>query len=230
MEDACEAIGAEYRGVRVGCGLSQWSDRPIRHAACFGFYPNKQMTTGEGGIIVTQEEQWADRFRSLRNQGRDVFDAWLRHSRIGFNYRMDELSAALGVVQTCRLDDLLARRARVAEIYGNLIEQIDGARPLTVASSTTRMSWFVYVVRLDPSVERDRLMKRLRKRGIPSRPYFSPIHLQPAYRELFGFQEGMFPNAEAAGRQLLALPFFGTMRLEQIELVCTHLAAELARE
>ena len=227
IEDACEAIGAEYDGVRVGAGLSRWVGRPVRHAACFGFYPNKQMTTGEGGMLITDDDGWADLCRSLRNQGRDVFDAWLRHSRVGFNYRMHELSAALGLAQARRLDELLAHRARVADRYGERLAGMSGVTPLTIAASTTRMSWFVYPVRLDEPIDRDQIVDRLAGRGVPSRPYFHPIHLQRPYQDRFGYRQGMFPHTEAAGRQTLALPFSGVMNEEQVEIVCDALASEL---
>ncbi len=227
VEDACEAIGAEYQGVRVGSNLSRWVGKPIRHAACFGFYPNKQMTTGEGGMILTDDDCWADLFRSLRNQGRDAFDRWLHHSRVGFNYRMSELSAALGLVQARRLDELIASRERVVRMYNRHLASLHGVTPLTIASSTTRMSWFVYVVRLDEHIERDRLVERLALRGVPSRPYFHPIHLQRPYRDQFGYRPGMFPHAEAAGRQTLALPFSGVMTEEQVEVVCDVLRKEV---
>ena len=227
VEDASEAVGAEYHGVRIGSSISSWADEKVRHATCFSFYPNKQMTTGEGGMIVTDDDDWSDLFRSLRNQGRDTVDTWLDHTRIGFNYRMDELSAALGLVQTRRLDELLSRRERVAAMYERCLTGVDGVTSLRASSATTRRSWFVYVVRVDDYIDRDGLIERLEGRGIPTRPYFQPIHLQPAYRERFGYREGMFPKAEAAGRQLLALPFSSLMTEEQVQEICTHLRCEL---
>ena len=211
IEDACEAIGATYRDRPAGA---------LGDAAVFAFYPNKQMTTGEGGMIVTSRSDWDSLLRSLRNQGRDVFDGWLTHSRLGYNYRLDEMSAALGVGQVERLDDLLARRARVARWYTERLAGNDGLRPPAVASTTTRMSWFVYVVQLEPRFDRDRVIVELARRGIPARPYFPPIHLQPFYRQRFGFRPGDFPAAERAGSSCLALPFFGGMREEQVDTVC----------
>jgi perosamine synthetase len=227
VEDACEAIGAEYLNVRVGSSVDRWVAGSVRHAACFAFYPNKQMTTGEGGMLVTDDDEWAALVRALRNQGRAVGDTWLRHSHVGFNYRMDELRASLGLVQAQRLDELLIRRQRVADLYDRHLAGCDAVTPLRLAPTTTRMSWFVYVIRLDDRVDRDRMIERLEQRGIPSRPYFLPIHLQSPYRERFGYREGMFPNAEAAGRQLLALPFSGVMSEEDIQIVCHDLSAEL---
>lgn len=214
IEDACEAIGAEYKGRKVGT---------MGDAAVFAFYPNKQMTTGEGGMIVTDREDWAALFRSLRNQGRDVHDAWLSHSRLGYNYRMDEMSAALGLAQLGRIEELLAKRERVAQWYNERLKDVEGVQIPYIAPTTTRMSWFVYVIRLDPEINRDRVMVELEKRGIPSRPYFPCIHLQPFYRERFGYREGNFPVAERLSRSSLALPFYGNMQEAEIDLVCEAL-------
>jgi dTDP-4-amino-4,6-dideoxygalactose transaminase len=215
IEDACEAIGAEYKGRRAGT---------MGDAAVFAFYPNKQMTTGEGGMIVTQREEWDALFRSLRNQGRDVFDAWLNHTRLGYNYRLDELSAAIGVTQAKRLDELLAKRAQVAEWYNARIAAIDGIHAPCIAPTTTRMSWFVYVVRCADGIDRDALMTALAARGVPSRPYFTPIHLQPFYRERLGCKPGDLPQTERAGETFLALPFSGVMSEAQVEYACAQLA------
>ena len=177
-------------------------------AAVFAFYPNKQMTTGEGGMVVTDNAEWDMLFRSLRNQGRDVFDAWLNHTRLGYNYRMDEMSAALGLVQLQRIEEILAKRAQVAEWYNERIDQIPGVYKPYIADTTTRMSWFVYVVRFDDGIDRDSLIQFLNERGIPSRAYFTPIHLQPLYRQL-GWGRGDLPHTEHAGdtfRRCLSQP------------------------
>jgi len=221
IEDACEAIGATYKGRPAGT---------IGDAGAFAFYPNKQMTTGEGGMVVTNHHGWDALFRSLRNQGRDVFDGWLAHSRLGYNYRLDELSAALGAVQAERLDELRAKRARVAAWYEERLASLEGVERPGPAAWTTRMSWFVYVVRLAPRHDRDRLIRELEARGVPARPYFPPIHLQPFYRGRFGLRPGDFPVTEAAGASCLALPFFGTMREEQVDYVCGALAEALGLE
>ena len=215
IEDSCEAIGAEYKGRRVGA---------IGKAGTYAFYPNKQMTSGEGAVLVTNDEEWANLFRSLRNQGRDKFDGWLNHSRLGFNYRMSELNAAVGVVQIRRLDGLLRKRDNVANEYNRILSNIENVSPLTIAPTTTRMSWFVYVVRLAPGISRDKTIVLLGEKGIPARPYFSPIHLQPFYRKQFGFKQGDFPETEAAGESIIALPFYANMKTEEIELVCNVLA------
>jgi dTDP-4-amino-4,6-dideoxygalactose transaminase len=186
------------------------------------------MTTGEGGMIVTNSDERANLFRSLRNQGRDVFDAWLNHTRLGYNYRMDELSAALGAVQIGRIDELLEKRARVAGWYNERLANFDWIETPFVAAETTRMSWFVYVVRIKPPFKRDEVMKNLAAAGVPSRPYFTPIHMQPFYRERFGYERGDLPVTEELGDVSLALPFSGVMSEEQVEYVCQQLAA-LAR-
>jgi perosamine synthetase len=220
VEDSAEAVGAEYKGRRVGA---------LGKAGVFAFYPNKQMTSGEGAVLVTNDEEWANLFRSLRNQGRDVFNQWLQHARLGYNYRMSELNAAVGVVQIRRLEELLHKRARVAEEYNQILSGLEGVAPLTVVSNTTRMSWFVYVVRLRPEFDRNRIITRLGERGIPARPYFSPIHLQPFYQDEYGFKPGDFPVAEAAGRSTLALPFHNNMNTDEIKVVIEALS-EVLRE
>jgi len=219
IEDACEAIGASYKGRSVGT---------LGDAAVFAFYPNKQITTGEGGMIVTGDAAWDALFRSLRNQGRDVFDGWLQHSRLGWNYRMDELSAALGLVQVERLDEILARRACVADAYTKRLTRLEHVTAPAVAPWVTRMSWFVYVVRLAPWLDRDAVIRALDERGVPARAYFPPIHLQPVYRERYGFRPGAFPVSEEMGRRCLALPFFGAMTDPQIDSVCGALGEVLA--
>lgn len=214
VEDACEAIGGEYRGRRVGA---------LGDASVFGFFPNKQMTTGEGGLVATDDAGWANLLRSLRNQGRDDGSAWLSYSRLGFNYRLDDMSAAIGVAQLRRLDELLARRERVAAAYTERLA-IPGVAPMPLHPATTRRSWFVYVVRFAPEVDRDGVMRALADAGVPSRPYFPCIHLQPFYREQFGFQPGDFPHAEAASQATLALPFHANLSIEAIDFVVERLA------
>lgn len=218
IEDACEALGAEYKGCRVGT---------LGKAAIFAFYPNKQMTTGEGGMIVTDDGAWAELLRSLRNQGRDQFDGWLNHTRLGYNYRLDELSAALGLVQMGRLEEMLAKREQVAGWYDERLAGFELVERPCVAPTTTRMSWFVYVVRIGPPASRNAVMRALAKDAIPCRPYFSPIHLQPVYRKHFGYQPGDLPSTELLGGRSLALPFSGVMSESQVDLVCERLRAAL---
>ena len=218
IEDACEAIGAEYKGSRVGGSAD---------AAVFAFYPNKQMTTGEGGIIVTHSEARVGLLRSLRNQGRDVFDGGLAHVRLGYNYRLDEMSAALGLAQLQRLDQMLAQRARVAGWYDERLADLEPIERPTVVESTTRMSWFVYVVRIKAPYRREEVVRRLAAAGIPSRPYFTPIHLQPFYRQQFGYRRSAFPVAEYLGDVSLALPFSSVMAESQVDRVCDVLRSIL---
>jgi len=220
IEDACEAVGSEYKGRKVGT---------LGDVAVFAFYPNKQMTTGEGGMIVTDRDDWDALFRSLRNQGRDVHDAWLNHSRLGYNYRMDEMSAALGLAQLGRIEELLAKRERVARWYNERLKDIDGVEVPSISPTTTRMSWFVYVIRLAQHINRNSVMAMLEEKGIPSRPYFTPIHLQPFYRKRFGYHEGAFPVTEAVARSVLALPFSGVMSEDQVDYVCQNLVAILKK-
>src|SRR3990172_520222 len=218
IEDSCEALGATYK------------DRPAGRLGKFGvyaFYPNKQMTTGEGGMVVTDDEQAADLMRALRNQGRAEGDTWLQHTHLGYNYRLPEISAALGRTQMDRLDELLAKRRQVAAWYGERLKDLHGVELQYIAPSTTRMSWFVYVVRLAPHLDRDRLGSLLDQAGIPTRPYFSPLHLQPFMMERFGYRSGDYPIAEELCRRGLALPFSSVMTEEQVELVCAELEKAL---
>ena len=217
IEDACEAIGAEYKGRRAGT---------FGDAAVFAFYPNKQITTGEGGMIVTPRDDWNTMFLSLRNQGRDVFDGWLNHTRLGYNYRLDELSAALGVAQMKRIDALIEKRAQVAAWYNERIDAIPGVQKPQIVETTTRMSWFVYVVRFDETLDRNAIIDYLRDAGVPSRPYFTPIHLQPFYQQM-GWGRGDLPHTEKAGDDSLALPFSSVMTEAQVDYVCRQLATSV---
>ena len=214
IEDACEAIGAEYKGRKVST---------LGDAAVYGFYPNKQITTGEGGIVVTNQEEWDFLFRSLRNQGRDFFNERLNHERLGYNYRLGEMSAALGLAQLGRIEELLSKREQVAAWYNKHLPDTEWIERPHIASTTTRMSWFVYVVRIKPPAHRDEVMHKLAEEGIPSRPYFTPIHLQPYYRDRFGYKRGDFPIAENLGDMFLALPFSSVMTEEEVEYVCNNL-------
>jgi perosamine synthetase len=218
IEDSCEALGAEYKGRKAGT---------LGDYGVFAFYPNKQITTGEGGMIITNDELAARVMLALRNQGRAPGDTWLQHTYLGYNYRLDEMSAALGRVQMGRLEELLAKRERVAGWYDERLAEIPGVEQPTVAAYTTRMSWFVYVVHFAPEVDRDQIAEKLVVRGVPARPYFLPIHLQPYMVERFGYQEGDYPMTEDLGRRGLALPFSGVMSEVQVEQVCQALRKSL---
>ncbi len=220
IEDACESLGAEYKGRKAGT---------LGDLAVFAFYPNKQITTGEGGMLVTGDAAMAAMVASLRNQGRAPGDTWLQHTHLGYNYRLDEISCALGAAQMSRLEELLAARRQVAEWYHCRLLHLPGVELPndTLAAETTQASWFVYVIRLPLEVDRDALISRLASAGIPSRPYFSPIHLQPYMVQRFGYQPGDFPVAEEMGDHGLALPFSGKMSEDQVDLVCQELKDSL---
>ncbi len=215
IEDSCEALGAEYKGRPAG---------RLGHMGVYAFYPNKQITTGEGGVIVTDDDVAAELMRALRNQGRAPGDTWLQHTYLGYNYRLDEMSAALGRVQMQRLDEMIAKRQRVADWYNQRLAEIPGVECPQIAPTTTRMSWFVYVIRFAPELDRDQIAAELEARGIPARPYFLPIHLQPYMVERFGYRPGDFPVTEDLGRRGLALPFSSVMTEEQVDLVCLELS------
>jgi dTDP-4-amino-4,6-dideoxygalactose transaminase len=211
IEDSCEALGATYKGKQAGT-FGQYG--------VFAFYPNKQITTGEGGMIITSDDKAADLMRALRNQGRAPGDTWLSHTYLGYNYRIDEMSAALGYAQMQRLEELLAKREQVAAWYEARLAEIPGVEVPYIEPATTRMSWFVYVIRFDAKLNRDEIAKKLEARGVPVRPYFLPIHLQPYMVERFGWREGDFPVTEDLGRRGLAVPFSGVMSEEQVDYVC----------
>jgi perosamine synthetase len=207
VEDACEALGAvSGRG----------------HSAVFAFYPNKQMTTGEGGIVATDDPAVKERIDSERNQGRAPNMDWLDHDRLGFNYRLTDIACAIGLVQLERLDGMLAERARVASLYhqalaGLPVETLDDDR-----------SWFVYVARLPRGTDRDETIRGLRDEGIPSKPYLPAIHLYSFYREM-GYREGQFPVAEDIAARSLALPFYPQMTEGEVGLVAEALTRVLSR-
>ena len=211
IEDSCEALGATYKNRTAGM---------LGDFGVFAFYPNKQITVGEGGMIITNNDEHADYMRAMRNQGRAPGDTWLQHTHLGYNYRLDEMSAALGAVQMTRLDELLDKREQVGKWYKERLSKVPGVETLHIEDFTTRMSWFVYVVRFDASIDRDALAQKLIARGIPVRPYFAPIHLQPYMVERFGFQPGDYPITEDLGNRSLALPFSGVMREDEVEQVC----------
>ena len=219
IEDACEALGAEYKGRKAGT---------LGDTAVFAFYPNKQITTGEGGVIVTDDDQAAALMFALRNQGRAPGDTWLQHTHLGYNYRLDEMSAALGRIQMNRLEELLAKREMVAGWYNQRLANVPGVQAPQLAPETSRASWFVYVVRFSAEIDRERVARKLDEAGIPARPYFLPIHLQPYMIEKFGFQPGDFPITEDLGQRGLALPFSGVMSEAQVEIVCQELAEVMA--
>lgn len=209
IEDACEAIGAEWNGKKAGS---------MSEAGVFAFYPNKQITTGEGGIVVTNNEILAKLCYSLRNQGRGIDTQWLNHVRLGYNYRMSDISAALGIAQLERINEIIAARQRVADSYIEKFKDVEGVI-LPKIDERVKMSWFVFVIRFEPWIDRNLVMQTLLDRGVGCRPYFTVIHLQPFYREMFGYKEGDFPVAEIVANGTLAIPFFNNITEEQIDIV-----------
>ena len=213
IEDACEALGAEYCGRHTGT----WGD-----AAAFAFYPNKQMTTGEGGMLVTNDSEIAAICRSSRNQGRDDNSSWLRHIRLGYNYRLSDLHCALGLAQLERIEELLAARARVADLYARGLGDIHEVLLPCEAAEAAR-SWFVYVIQLqgnDGPAQRDRLMQELRERGIACQAYFPAIHRQPYFQHISLAPKRALPFTISASERCVALPFFPSMTCEQVDEVC----------
>jgi perosamine synthetase len=236
IEDCCEALATTYQ--RRPCGS-------FGRAGVFGFYPNKQITTGEGGMIVTDDEKLAEMCRSLRNQGRGILPetataerhnprqvgTWLRHERLGYNYRMPEINAALGVAQMRRLDDIVMKRQAVADLY---VRRLMGNSNLMLPTllPETSMSWFVFVVRLVAGYtqeERDRVIAGMRNHDVGAADYFPCIHLQPFFREM-GYGPGMFPIAEAVSQRTIALPFFNGMTSREVEIVAATLEVMIGRE
>jgi perosamine synthetase len=221
VEDACEALGAiDADGVPVG-GRG--------HMAVFGFYANKQIATGEGGMVTTADAALKEKLDSERNQGRAPDMDWLDHDRLGFNYRLSEIACALGLAQLERLDELLGGRARVAAAYGEALADVDGVELPCAEAGRVRRGWFVYVVQLPRDVDRDSIVRALAGRGIPSKPYFPAVHLMSYYRERFGHREGEFPVCEDVAARSIALPFFPEMTESQVEQVAESLREVLGR-
>jgi len=218
IDDACEALGAEYKGKPVGGqGVP----------AVFAFYPNKQMTTGEGGIVVTDSEQEWRLIKSLSNQGRGDDGPWLEHVRLGYNYRLDDLSAALGIGQLEKLDRILELRAQVAERYRTLLAGLDGVELPAPDDAEHNRSWFVFVVEVAPGIDRERVIEFLTREKVSTSRYLPCIHLQPYMRERFGFAEGLCPRAEDLSRRTVALPFYTALEAEDQERVVATLAAAI---
>ncbi|MFW6032085.1 MAG: DegT/DnrJ/EryC1/StrS family aminotransferase, partial [Phycisphaeraceae bacterium] len=237
IEDACEGLGGFCHGRPIGS---------FGRISVFGFYPNKQITTGEGGVIVTDDHRIAETCRVPRNQGRAsaAFSSdnatsarsgsWLAHEQLGYNYRLSEIAEGLGIAQMERLDEILARRRQVAGMYmQRLMEFDDLVLPTIEPDCEEEMSWFVFVVRLGDlyaRTERDRIITGLRRHEVGASNYFPCIHLQPFYRRQFDLSEGDFPVAEKASERTIALPFFNRMDEMQVELVCHTLRVMLQRE
>ncbi len=216
IEDSCEALGSIVNGRKSGT---------LGDSCAFAFYPNKQMTTGEGGIILTDDDKIASICRSLRNQGRADGAGWLAHARLGYNYRLSDINSALGLVQIGRIEEFIAKRERVAQMYMELLGD-EKRLHLPVIDASCRMSWFVFVIRLEDSysrADRDGIMQMLRDNGIGCNNYFSPIHLQPFMQEKFGTKPGDFPITEHISDRTIALPFHNNLPEADIEFVCNKL-------
>ena len=220
IDDSAEALGSEYKGEKCG----SFGDSGV-----FAFYPNKQITTGEGGILVTDNEELVRVARSMRSQGRGESGEWLDHERLGYNYRMDELSSALGCSQMERIEEILEKRARVAGMYGEKLAEVEEVQVPFIADYVSRMSWFVYVIRLERGIDRNKVIKYLNEEGVQCKPYFTPIHLQPFYRKMFGCKEGDFPVTEDVAGRTIALPFFNNLKEEQVDYVVNKLKEAIKR-
>jgi perosamine synthetase len=217
IEDACEAIGAEFENQRVGnlgdCGV-------------FAFYPNKQITTGEGGVIVTDNDEIAECAKILRNQGRDSKSEWFEHTKLGYNYRLSDINCALGIAQLKRIENILHQRETAARNYKRRLAANPHLITPKIDITNAKISWFVYVVRLNENftrTHRDLIVKQMNQAGIGCGRYFAPIHLQPLYVEKFGYNAGDFPNAERAAERVVALPFFNRITDAEIDEVCEEL-------
>ena len=220
VEDACEALGATYAdGTAVGAR---------GNPAVFAFYANKQLTTGEGGMLCCGDPALKARYDSERNQGRAPDMGWLDHDRLGFNYRLSDIACALGLAQLERLDELLDGRSRAAALYGDALADIDGLELPCADAGDERRGWFVYVVQLPRHADRDGTIDALRTRGVDSKPYLPAIHLMSFYRERFGHREGEFPVCEDVARRSIALPFFPGIRENEIAQVAAALGEVLA--
>jgi perosamine synthetase len=221
IEDACEALGAEYEGQKLGA---------LGNVGVFGFYPNKQITTGEGGAVVTSNPEIALKVRKLRNQGRDDSGEWFQHTELGYNYRISDINCALGIEQLKRIDAILDRRESIAREYSDILGSDPDLVIPAVASPRRKISWFVYVVRLSSRFDephRDWIVNEMKSRGIALGRYFAPIHLQPIYRSCDSGKTSL-PVTEFQASRALALPFFNRIREEEIKEVCQTLV-ELIR-
>jgi perosamine synthetase len=212
IDDCCEALGAEYKGRKLG---------QFGAGGAFAFYPNKQITTGEGGVVVTNDDEIARLAVSLRNQGRDG-GTWLDHARLGFNYRLDDMSAAIGCTQMARIEEFLVKRAAVAGLYTQRLTGVPAVRT-PVVRPEVRMSWFVYVVTLDSGIDGTAVIEAMERRGVPARAYFNPIHTQRYMRDLPDLPAAGLPVTDAVAGRTIALPFHNNLSAGEVELVAQAL-------
>jgi len=224
IEDSAEALGAEYslaslpQAKRRKCGS-------FGDAAVFAFYPNKQITTGEGGMVVTNNRSIAELCRSMRDQGRQKGGGWHFYSRLGYNYRLSDINCALGIAQMNRIKEILKKREKVANMYNEKLRDFP-ALEIPYIGPNIKMSWFVYVVRLNKKYsqkDRNKIIKEMSKRGIQTSNYFPCIHLQPFYRKMFGYKLGDFPIAESVSQRTIALPFYNNLKEKEIDYVVKNL-------
>lgn len=217
IEDSAEALGSEYKGRKCGS---------FGEAAIFSFYPNKQITTGEGAVILTDNKRIADLCRSMANQGRKIKNGkWLENERIGFNYRISDINCALGIAQLSRIKEILRKRKRVAKMYNQKLKDFSEVKIPYIAPEA-KISWFVYVIQLNKKYiwrERDKVIREMAKKGIQCADYFQPIHLQSFYREIFGYKVGDFPITESISQRTIALPFYNNLKEEEINYVVKNL-------
>jgi perosamine synthetase len=217
IEDSCESLGSKKGKQMAGA---------FADCATFAFYPNKQMTTGEGGMLVTNRKDIADLAKAMRNQGRNVQGGWLAHEHLGYNYRLSDLQCALGLSQLRRLPTFIEKRASVAQMYAEALEPLGGYLDIPVTQQGVDISWFVYVVRLKETFsqeKRDAILAHLRLKGVGCQNYFPPIHLQPYYRKTFGYKPGDFPITESIANRTIALPFHNNLSKSQVSQVCSTL-------
>ena len=222
IEDSCEGLGSRVNGSKVGT---------LGNISTFAFYPNKQMTTGEGGMIVTDDEESAHLCASLRNQGRDAGTGWLAHARLGYNYRISDINCALGIVQLQRMDEFIVKRRQVARWYNEMLADDDRV-VLPFEPDGCQVSWFVYVVRLHDDFSpqhRDRILNYLREHGFGCNNYFTPIHQQPYIAELLGTIQGDFPVTENVAQRTIALPFYNNLSQKEVETVCAALKMAMTK-
>ena len=216
IEDSCEALGSVLNGKKVGT---------FGKMSTFAFYPNKQITTGEGGMILTDDENLADACISLRNQGREKGGGWLGHKRLGYNYRLSDINCALGIVQLSRINEIKAKRRQVAKWYQEILAA-DERLIVPAEQDGCEINWFVFVVRLTESftpAQRDRILQGMTEQGIQVSNYFPPVHLQPFMVEKFGYRKGDFPVAESVSERTIALPFYNNLAKDEVAIVCSKL-------
>lgn len=215
IEDSAEALAATYKGKNVGT---------FGDCAIFAFYPNKQMTMGEGGVLVTDNKEVYDLCASYRNQGRGADGEWHEYIRLGYNYRITDIQCALGISQLKKISAILEKREKVAAEYAKRLGKIKGIKLPFDSTKDLKVSWFVYVIQIDSSENKELFMQELKKRGVECSAYFQPIHLMKFYNERFGFKQGDFPVCEAIAKTTIALPFYTSMKTEDIDYVCKQIA------